>query len=230
MRNPIYKDGAIHFEYLDTDEVVMALKEIFNDTEIGRQYIAGDYVAKDASDGYELIVQAAVRVAGGPMVSLPILKYALTLLIDSGELRPKKFTPAAQLVEPEVDNRPRSRDGKVLTPQQIQWSEFRLFAEQASMPEINLRKQSDPEFANFVRKNLQREMSQEIGDAVTPAGQPTAKARVSQELTDFARKYNKEPIANLRPKGGFVTLDGEQIPWSEFQNLMNKATAAGVLA
>ena len=92
------------------------------------------------------------------------------------------------------------------------------------------RKQSDPSYAAYVRKALQAEMSQEIDGAVTPAGQPTTKVRVSQELTDFAPKYNKEPIANLRPKGGFVTLDGEQIPWSEFQNLMNKATAAGVLA
>jgi hypothetical protein len=75
---------------------------------------------------------------------------------------------------------------------------------------VTRRKQSDPSYAAYVRKALQAEMSQEIDGAVTPAGQPTTKVRVSQELTDFARKYNKEPIANLRPKGGFVTLDGEQ--------------------
>jgi hypothetical protein len=224
-----YHDGQIVFHYdEDSDEVISALKEIFNDKPIGQKYVAGDYVDKNGNDGYEAITKAAVTIAGGPYISVPILTHALQLLIDCGELRPKNFKPAKQISEPEVDTRPRSKDGKILTSQQIQWGEFRRFAEQASMSEINLRKQSDSEFANFIRKSLEREMAQEIGDRVEPAGQATTKARVSNELTQFALAYGKEPIANLRPKGGFVTLAGEQIPWATFNDLLSRASAANL--
>jgi hypothetical protein len=221
--------GQIVFHFSeDTDEVVSALKEIFNDTPIGKKYVNGDYVTRDGDDGYEEIVKAAVTI-GGPMISLPILTHALTLLIDSGELQPRGFKPAKQLAEPEEDTRPRSKDGRLLTPQQIQWGEYRRFEEVASMSEINLRKQSDPEFANFVRKNLEREMNVEVADRVEPAGQATTKARVSKELTEFAFNYNKEPIANLKPKGGFVTLAGQQIAWATFQDLLSRASAANLV-
>jgi hypothetical protein len=60
-------------------------------------------------------------------------------------------------------------------------------------------------------------------------GESTTKARVSNELSQFALKYNREPIANLRPKGGFVTLGGEQIPWATFNDLLSRATAANLV-
>jgi hypothetical protein len=222
--------GEIIFHYSDdTDEVVSSLREIFSNTEIGQQYVTGDYVAKDGRDGYEEIVKAAVKVAGGPMISIGSLTHALTLLIDSGELRPKKSKSAPQLSEPEEDNRPRGRDGKLLTAAQIAWGEMAGFAETASADAIRQRKNVDGKFREFVATNLRREMQGEIGDAVVPAGQPTTKVRISKDLVEFARKYNREPISNLRPKGGFVTLEGEQIPWATFNDLLNKATAAGAI-
>jgi hypothetical protein len=239
--------GEFVFHYSDTDEVVSSLKEIFNDTEIGQQYISGDYVTKDGTNGYDQIVQAAVKIAGGgPMLTIDILARALELLIDSGELRPKNAAKAKQLEEPEEDLRPRDRNGKLLTPAQIKWSEYRQFVESggqrfnqrtgqfeatgqpASTDEINRRKQSDPEFRQYVVSSLRNELLP-AQDGVTPLGQSQNKTRVSADLVEFARKYRKEPVDNLRPRGGFVTLEGEQIPWSEFQNLMNKATAAGVI-
>jgi hypothetical protein len=222
--------GEFIFHYADdTDEVISALKEIFNDTEIGQRYVTGDFVAKDGTDGYAEIVRAGVRVAGGPMLTIGILQHALTLLIDSGELKPKKFKPAAQLAEPEIDNRPRGRDGKILTDAQLKWQEYRTWSETASSSEVNLRKQSDSGYAAYVRKALQAEMSQEIGDRVIPAGEPTTKARVNQELTEFARKYNQEPSQNLKPRGGVVLLAGEQIQYPRFLELVNAATNARLL-
>jgi neutral trehalase len=133
-------------------------------------------------------------------------------------------TQTKQLEEPEEDLRPRDRNGKLLSQAQISWGEMARFAESASIQQINERKNSDPQFRQFVETNLRREM--------LPAedGIPQVKkTRVSQEVADFAFKYNREPIANLRPKGGFVTLAGEQIPWSQFQSLMAKAMAAGAI-
>ena len=137
---------------------------------------------------------------------------------------------AAQLEEQEEDLRPRDKNGKLLTPQQIVWSEMTTFANTATPDAIRQRRHIDSVFADFVRTNLRREMAAtEVGDAVTPAGQPTTKARASQELVDFARKYNAEPIANLRPKGGFVRLEGEQLTWATFNDLLSRASAANLL-
>ncbi len=222
--------GQIRFHYEEDDnEVASALKNILANTEVGRDYKANYNTNATGAADYVKILNAAVAIAGGPMITEDILLHALTLLIDSGEIKSKNRTQAVQLDEPEEDTRPRDKNGKLLTPQQIQWSSFRQFAETVSMAEISRRKASDPEFANFVRKNLEREMAQEIGDRVEPAGQSTTKTRVNQELTEFARKYNQEPSQNLRPRGGFVLLAGEQIPYPQFIELVNKATAARLL-
>ena len=85
-------------------------------------------------------------------------------------------------------------------------------------------------FADFVRHNLRLEMqSQEVGDGVIPAGASTTKAKASAELVRFAQNFVKEPSANLRPKGGYVTLAGEQIAWPTFNDLLSRASAANLI-
>jgi hypothetical protein len=42
-------------------------------------------------------------------------------------------------------------------------------------------------------------------------------------------EYELLETANLRPKGGFVTLAGEQIPWATFNDLLSRATAANLV-
>ena len=224
-----YHDGQVVFSLDDDYEIESAIRHITATTEVGKDYAKNYYTTANCDSDYDKIVAGASQIAGGSFIHEGHLQHALTLLIDSGELKPKKFIQAAPLEEPVEDTRPRDKNGKLLTPQQIQWSEFRRFADQASMSEINLRKQSDPEFANYVRKALQVEMNQEIGDAVTSAGSPTAKTRVNQNLVDFARKYNAEPSQNLKPRGGFVLLAGEQLPYSQFLELVNAATNARLL-
>jgi hypothetical protein len=221
--------GEIVFTTDEDKEIEGALKEIFNTTEVGQGYKKNYYIKARCDEDYDKLVAAAIQITGGPFICGRHLQHALTLLIDSGEIKPKNFTPAAKFEEPEEDTRPRDRNGKLLSEAQIAWSSMRQFAETASMAEINRRKASDPEFANFVRKNLEREMSQEIGDAVVPAGAPQSKARVNQTLVDFARKYNAEPSQNLKPRGGFILLAGEQVPYSQFLELVNAATNARLL-
>ena len=157
---------------------------------------------------------------------------ALQLLIDSGEIQPKDFAPSAHLEEPVEDLRPRDKNGKLLTESQRQWSEYRQFTETASMEEVNRRKCTDAGFASFVRKNYEREAAQEIGDAVVPVGQSNAQQtskQISGALVDFANAYRTEPSQNLFPKGGFVTLAGRRIPYSQFIDQVNAATAAGLI-
>jgi hypothetical protein len=205
-------------------EVVDALREIFL-SPLGEVYKKSYYTKESGDADLEKILRAAQLITGSPEITVNAMARALELLIDSGEIQPRDYAPAAELTEPEEDTRPRDKNGKLLTPQQIQWSEYRQFAETASTAEVNRRKQTDAGFASFVRKNLQREMSQEIGDAVVPEGTSRLPRHdANSELVDFARKYSVEPVANLKPKGGFVTLAGEQLPWSSFQLLLKRAT------
>jgi hypothetical protein len=70
----------------------------------------------------------------------------------------------------------------------------------------------------------------EIGDAVVPQGtSKLPRIEPTQDLVDFARKFRAKPSQNLRPKGGFVMLAGEQIPWTRFQQLITKATEVHLL-
>jgi hypothetical protein len=126
----------------------------------------------------------------------------------------------------------RGRDGKLLTDSQIQWGEFRRFAEQASMSEINLRKQSDPEFANFVRKNLQREMQEQpVGDSVVNLNQrvATVKKGVSADVVAYAARYRvmssdavrKELSPGINPLGPAAA--------AEANRLFEAACAAGLI-
>jgi hypothetical protein len=223
-------EGDVTFTIDDRDELVSSIKEILTTTEIGQTYNKLYYAKERGDDDAAKMVAAAQQIAGGPNISIRHLTRALELLIDSGELQPKNVAQSAQLEEPAEDLRPRDENGKLLTQAQLDWSEMTAFAQTATPDAIRQRRHTDSAFAEFVRTNLRREMQEEpVGDAVTPLGQSTTKARASQDLVDFARKYTLEPTTNLRPKGGYVTLAGETISWAVFNDLFSKATAARLL-
>jgi hypothetical protein len=222
-------EGDITFGIDDREEVVGALKEIFRTTDVGKLYLKDFYTKERGDEHAEKILGAAIQIAGGPNISTRHLTRALELLIDSGELQPRVAVQAAQLAEPEVDNRPRGRDGKLLTDSQLKWQEYRTWSETASSSERKLRMQSDPGYATYVRKAYQAEMDQPVGDAVTPAGAPTTKVRASQDLVSFVQKFHAEPSQNLRPRNGVVLLAGEQVPYPRFLELVNAASNARLL-
>jgi len=212
----------------NAQEVTDALREIFL-TPLGEDYRDNYYTKERGDDDLEKILNAAQLVAGGPNITVRNMEQALRLLIDSGEIKPRDFETATPLEEPEEDTRPRDRNGKLLTDVQIRWSEYRQFAETASMADINKRKVTDPSFASFVRKNWERQLAQPVGDAVVPVGTPTSRVAPTQELIDFARKYQVEPSQNLKPRNGVVILAGEQIAYGRFLDLVNRSTACSLL-
>ncbi len=227
-------DGEIVFSVDESEEFEGALKEVLATTEIGQEYRKEYFTKERADEDAGKLVDAAVEVAkdttGKPLISRPILERALTLLIDSGKIQPKNLQTAQQLEEPEVDTCPRDKNGKLLTDVQIKFGEMTRFAETATPDAIRQRRHTDGAFADFVRHNLRLEMqSQEVGDAVVPAGASTTKARASKELVDFAQKFLREPSANLRPKNGMVSLAGEQIAWPTFNDLLSRASAANLI-
>jgi hypothetical protein len=227
------QDGEFVFDVNETEEFESALKEVLATTEIGKIY-RKDYFTKESADKHSgMLVDAALAVAedltGKPLISRPILERALTLLIDSGKIQPKNLQAAQQLEEPEVDSRPRDKNGKLLTDVQIKFGEMTRFAQTATADAIRQRKHTDHEFLVFHQSQLRKEMAETVvGDAVSE-GQPTTKVRTSKELESFAQKYLVEPSVNLRPKNGRVSLAGEQILWSTFQDLLSRASAANLI-
>jgi hypothetical protein len=212
----------------NSQEVLDAMCEILL-TPIGIQYREEFYRPETGEQHTRQILDAAQTIAGGPRITTQHMEHALRLLIDSGSIQPVDIQIEEELSEPEIDTRPRTRDGKLMTPAQIQWSEFRKFSETASMKDIAERKRIDQAYASFVRKNLEREMAG-VADGVTPAGQSKLPRHdASNELVAFARKYMVEKTENLKPRGGFVTLAGEQIPYARFVALVNAATQAHLL-
>lgn len=223
-------EGQIRFHSVeDEGEVTSALKEIFNSTDVGRDYKTNYYTKQTGDDDYGKLIKAAIQIAGSEMISVGNLTHALTLLIDSGEIKRRDFVKATQLAEPEEDTRPRGRDGKPLTDAQLKWQEYRTWSETASSSEVSRRKQSDPGYAAYVRKALQAEMSQPIGDAVTPAGDPEKKSKANTELLDFVQKYNRTPSDALKPRGGYVKLDGQLLLHSTYLSLVERAAQARLL-
>jgi hypothetical protein len=60
--------------------------------------------------------------------------------------------------------------------------------------------------------------------------QPSAPARsAAPDLKQFAKDYHVSPSAELRPKHGLVKVAGVPMPLAEFNELLAKASAAGLV-
>ena len=223
-------EGHMTFTADDREEVAYALKEILQ-TEIGQAYKRDYYVQERGDDDLVKILDVAEQICGSPNITVAGMERAITLLVDSGTLRPRDIPVNEELSESEPDTRPRDKNGKLLNESQLRYREYRQFSETASMAEINKRRQSDPGYASYVRKQIASEMSQPIDGAVVPAGDQRKLEGYNGDryLVDFAHQYRVEPSKNLQPRGGYVTLAGRQIRWVDFQTLVDRASQAGLL-
>ena|SRR5438105_6860327 len=223
-------NGTLRFVVSDTEEFISAMDEIMTGTDIGQLYVEKYLTVETAPADNERVKAAAVRIAGGPQISADDMARALSLLIENGQIRPKNFKPVTPVEAPEPDTTPRDkRTGKPLTAAQLAWGEMTRFANESSADAIRQRRHVDPRFAEFMRHHLRLEMqATPVADGVVPIGQSQGK-KATPELIAFAQKYTKEPSANFRPRGGYVSLAGEQIPYQVFLQQVDAATAAGLI-
>src|SRR6266566_5576434 len=144
-------EGVIRFDArTDEDELVSALREVFKTTDIGRDYFENYRTETSADDDANLMLNAAVRVAGGFQISVNDLAVALSLLIETGQIRPKNFKAAVPFAEPKIDTRPRDKNGDVLSESQIRWREYRQWSETHTMDQCRARAKSDEGFETFM--------------------------------------------------------------------------------
>jgi hypothetical protein len=159
----------------DSPENIRRFREDFRASELGSRLKAEGL---DHGDNLVLILSTAQTELDKEDVNTSEMSAIGRRLYLLGDLKPKQ-APVAQAPAP-----------KQLTEPQKRWSEYRQFSEQANMSEINRRKQSDPGFASYVRKCYEREIDQEIGDAVVNLNQkaPTKK-NVPDDVAAYAVRF-----------------------------------------
>ena len=211
----------------DCREAFAALR----DTPIGQKYVS-EYFTEENSDSDASKILRAVSIIFNidpedAHTSINQLAAALEKVILSGKIRPVNRQQAAPLPVPvAVDTTPK------LTGSQQAWKSFREWSDAHSSSECKLRARSDEAYGKFYRTNLVREFAEQpVGDAVEAAGgsQVSRSTQISGPLVEFARLYEKEPVQNLKPKGGMVSLDGRQLTWAQFNEQLEAAIAAGVI-
>jgi hypothetical protein len=224
---------GILFDLNDEQECAEAFKSLYEETEIGQRYVSEFYDGDEGGKNQGKILRAAntLFALDDAHATLAQLARALGTLIRSGAIRPLEEEEEDKILEaPVVDTTPRGRDGQPLTGSQIQWREYREWSEAHTSSECKAKAHSDEAYGKFYRTNLAREFAAEqVGDAVIPAGRVARSTQATQQLVQFVKDYHKEPVANLKPRAGFVSLAGEQLLWNLYQEMLGKALAAGLL-
>jgi hypothetical protein len=221
--------GEWVIDITDPSQLNDAIKELAEYSS-GKKYFAEYYTEETSEEDLAKIIDHSKTLYPGYDLTVKVMAGTLTQLMLAGEIKRRPDLQPQEPKEPVVDTRPRGADGRFLTEQQIAEQEFQRFVDGHSMVEITARKRSDFTFGEWYRNSFREQVaSQSVGDAVTPAGAPKEDVRQSQALIDFVRVYNAEPIANLRPRGGFVSMAGEQVPYETFKALLDRATDASLI-
>ncbi|MGB7282883.1 MAG: hypothetical protein WBE13_11525, partial [Candidatus Acidiferrum sp.] len=166
------------------------------------EYLEHYSPVEDKDEHARLICQAidTLYPDNDAQVTVGMLAQSLRTLIDSGKI---KFTgeEEAPLEEPVIDERPRDKNGVVLNESQLRYREYRIWSEQASAAEVNLRKKSDPGYASYVRQALQAEMSATpVADGVENlnANRTRQSRGVAEDVRAFATRYRTMSVSDAK--------------------------------
>ena len=110
----------MRFDVNDGEQLAAEIDDLFARSEIFKQYVRDYYSQEEFENHFEMLRATAKRVAGGDEVDDTILERALYLLITAGKIKPRKAA-AAPIEETPVDDRPRDKNGKLLSQSQIAW-------------------------------------------------------------------------------------------------------------
>ncbi len=221
-------EGEILYDLDSAEDWTEAFKDLL-DTPVGQEYVEISDPETLKSDKNKILLAVATlnnrSDETGYYASLAQIVQALEKLM----IRWRILRTAEEIKSLPVPAAPTVETPRLSSSQQL-WHEFRVWTDSHSSSECRLRARSDEQYGNFYHKNLEREFgAQQVGDAVTPEGQPSGRHAVTAEIREFARLYHQTPISDLRPKGGLVRLGGREMSWSWFNQQLEAATAAGVI-
>jgi hypothetical protein len=148
------EQGVFTFTADDRDEIVYALKEIFQ-TPLGKDYVR-NFRTKELEDSHlEKILGAAQVLAGGEDISVQDMERGLELLISSGSIAQKNVEELHELSEPEgAPEVPKDKYGRPLSESQLKYREYRIFSERATSEQVKERKRVDAGYRSYVGKQL----------------------------------------------------------------------------
>ena len=227
---PVYQDEeGRSAEEISRQEVMQALEKSEVWTEFNETFEPDDALLKAAVsqllgkgptlEQLQNLLRTIVRAGG-----------VLTLNDNTGNRSKFSFTRRPVEEEPVVEEseRPRGRDGRFLSDSQIAWGEMARWSETASSKEITERRRTDPAYAAFYRKNMEREMGGGVGDAVQNlnARPEEPKSKVTPELLSWVAEYNRSSAEQVRKqkRADFNPLGHEQ-----YNKNFEAAIAAGLI-
>jgi hypothetical protein len=189
---------------------------VFFETPVGQEI---KKAGLKTTDNVYAIVGLAQEQAGGRVeITVPEAEAAARELFLAGDLRTK---------QKKVEEAPAS---KPLTRSQLAWQEYRIFSESRTSAECKARARVDAGYANFVRKNLEREMNDTpVQDGVEAIGTQAIrrdKTRVTQELREFAEAYRHASTSEVKKLSSpAMNPNG----YKEYQENLNAAINAGLI-
>jgi hypothetical protein len=211
-------------EWDPTDQnAVEAFISEFEDTPIGQTL-----TEEGLTTGEHLLkIRKATEARVGKQFTLGQFVQVAKQMLLAGELLPEP-----EVIEPPV---PRDKNGKPLTQAQIAWGqqqrEYQEFTNKNSSQACIARSRVDEGYAKFLHNSNVQEMAHEISGAVIPVGDQLEPISANSELREFARRYSAAPAQSLKPRGGYVYLEGYDtpIPYEKFVTLVEKASAARLI-
>ena len=210
-----YRNGEPVFEELFTQEEI--LEQLYASQEWDDFKARFDMSLDVNNELGNLVLEEKL----GPNPKLPDYKNIFKAIIAAGgvvTVRGQRcefetVPEPEQIVEPEV---PTDRNGNPLSASQLVWKSYREFAESHSMQECRQRARIDAGFASFIRKNLEREASGGVGDAVENLNSRVqTNAPAAEALVAWAAEYHKTPTEKLRQLKRFDTNPLGAAQWNQ---------------
>lgn len=197
-------DGVLIFDFAaDTDERQEAFNMLMELPSCAK-YLEHYDPIEDGDEHARLIREAldTLYPKNDAKFTVRQLELALKMLTRSGAIKfsrdeePALEAPAA----PVIDTTPRDKNGVILNESQLRYREYRIWSEQASAAEVNLRKKNDPGYASYVRKALQAEMSIPVGDSVENlnANRTPQTKSVPDDVRAYAVRYRTLSVSDAR--------------------------------
>jgi hypothetical protein len=187
----------------------------------------------DSPDNRATAVAVYIQRFGTPVIASELSELILKLISISYS----GFTdPNAKPAEP-VDTRPRDRSGRLMSPKAIKWQEFEKWVNdpQTSSRQVDVRRNSDPEFREFYSTMLRREISSTpVGDAVENLNTPQAptKKKIAgvdeEELRLWCQQYRTLPMTEVRKI--LSPAQSGQVVAEHNKKLLEAGIAAGLIA
>ena len=168
------------------------------------------------------------KVPGSPIIcsEMNTLIRKLIQIAYPGFVDPHAAPPAS------VDERPRDRNGRLMSPKAQKWAEFEKWVNdaQTSSRQVDVRRNSDPEFREFYSTMLRREISSTtVGDGVEDLNTTKAptKKSVPEEVQLWSQDYRTRSIAEIR-RVMSPAMVGPKVAALN-QSMFDQATAAGLI-